>query len=177
MTSPSSMFSSAGVCVSLNLLPSNIKHNLFFSSPLCKQFVPISFFSRVVLFIVQSNGLLSSPFAGNCQGKLQARDRPSPRCSEPPCSFSPDAIAAKIKVSQLCTLPQHSSKTLFPGISGIADKIEVGQRSALPQHSCKTFSPVWSDLIVAEIEVSQRCALPQHSCKPLCPRWPEILIP
>jgi hypothetical protein len=72
------------------LLPSNFKHNLFFSSPLCKQYVPISFFSRVVLFIVQINQRAAIlALDRKCQGKSQARDRPSPRCSEPPCSFSP----------------------------------------------------------------------------------------
>jgi len=42
-------------------------------------------------------------------------------------------------------------------------KIKVIQRCALPQHSCKTLCPGVAEIIEAEMDVSQRSALPQHS--------------
>ncbi len=85
-----------------------------------------------------------------------------------PDSF--DAIPLEIEVSQRWALPQHSCKTLCPGLADlIAVEIEVSKRWALWQNSCKTLCPRIADIIVAEIEVSQRCTMRQHSCKSLSP--------
>jgi hypothetical protein len=67
-------------------------------------------------------------------------------------------------VSQSCTLPNHSCKTLCPIIADLtAADIEVSKRWALRQHSCDALCPFITDsgpaffeFIVAEIEVSQR---------------------
>ena len=44
----------------------------------------------------------------------------------------------------------------------------MSQRCALPQHSCKTLYPGLSNVIVAETEMSQRWALRQHFSETLC---------
>jgi hypothetical protein len=74
----------------------------------------------------------------------------APRCSEPPCSCSLDAITAKIKVSSAAHCALHWSAGEI-----IEAENELSKRSAI------------AEIIEAEIELSQRSALRQHSL-PAC---------
>ena len=71
--------------------------------------------------------------------------------------LSRNEVLDEIKVSQRCSLSEHSGNPLCPSsIDLVITEIKVRQRCALRQHSSKVLGPTCLNVIAVEMEFDQR---------------------